>query len=452
MKSKKKIQFSLLMLILGATLFLGSFSVSSSGYTAYSVDWTTPQQITNNSLWDQNPEISINPRSTDQSVDLAYISNETDWEEIKYKDSSQFSTDDAENVIEGTMFGINIGSTITSSDGIVYIIGIKDHEGFIIDNSGGTFSSPKNFSNNVGDIDAAIDEDDNIHIAWNNATGDNVGVHYMYYDTSSDSFGEPVHIPDTNGNESRVTIDAWNTWTNPDALTLASVHIAFIDEDNYPYEPGNTDDLEIRYTSNSGNLNNFSTPVWVTSNTNNDYSPSIAVDKKETGVAHLAWVYHHVTGQYKVHYATSANWLAQKRPSAFSNSWKFHPDIIVDSNSIAHLVWSYDDDIKRTIQYVFIDELTPSTEFTTPIPIQNISAGTQDMGPTITRDSSDDIHVVWIGGLEEDAELYYAEGVTTIPTSGGGGGDSVPGYPLLLIAASVIPLIYIIGRRLKKSD
>ncbi len=308
-----------------------------------------------------------------------------------------------------------------------------------------------NFSGNIGDIDAAIDEDDNIHIAWNNATGDNVGVHYMYLNTSSDSFGESVHIPDTDGNETRVTIDAWNTWTNPGALTLASVHIAFLDEDNYPYEQGYTGDLEIRYTSNSGNLNNFSTPVWVTSNNGNEYSPSIAVDKKETGVAHLAWVYHHMTGQYKVHYATSANWLAQKRPSPFSDSWEFHPDIVVDSNSIAHLVWSYDADIKKIIQYIFIDELRPSTEFTTPISIQNISTGTQDGDPTITRDSSDDIHVVWKGGLEEEAELYYAKGVTTIPSSGGvSGGDSVPGYPLLFIAASVIPLIYIIGRKLKK--
>jgi len=451
MKSTYKLQLFLFIVLIWGALFLGALMIPCSANSDEEYEWTDPLQFTDNSANEKPPDISINPRSDNQSVQLAYWSNESNTDGLRYQNSAQFSNGSKMLVFEEISSPTESPIICSSSTGTVYIVfSGSTREGLIADNSGGIFTTDtnNNFTEQAMSLDAAIDEADNIHIVWENNTNPG-GVYYRFYNTTSKTFGPTVHILDTDGDETSVNIDAWNTWENEDVeydYQLTTVHIAFVDEDQYG-------DKEIRYTSNNGNLNNLTsqTPVWVTVNGYDDSQLSMALDKKETGVAHLVWVHKHSNEEYKVHYATSANWLAQKDVSGFSEYEKIHPDVIVDSNSLAHIVWSLNDDDSRKIQYIFVDELKPSDEFADPIPIQDISSSstTQNDYPTITRDSSDNIHVVWFDGLNEETELYYAK---RQPKEDIGGGEGIPGYSLLVLAASVIPLIYIIGRRLKKSD
>ena len=418
-------------------------------------EWTPSQQITDTSLGAFIPDISVNPNSDMELVHLAYVINNSDDWQLQYKNSTQFSNDN-NIIISNDTFGMQTqAKTCITSNGKVYIVwggGIR--KGFISNNTEGSFSTPTNFTKilDVFYLDAAIDESNNIHIAWvdNHEGGDtDGGVFYMFYNTTSDTFLDPVHIPDTNGNESAVSIDAWNTWDNEKAEILANVHIAFIDEDNHPEDPYGTSDTELRYISNNGNLNTFnSTPVWVTVNNVDDLTPSIAVDKKLTGLAHLVWAQEHISGEntyYRVQYATSANWLAQITPSSLNNDDNLMPDVVIDSNSTAHIVWSYEDLDSWNIQYTFVDEFDCSV----PIDITN---GSQNHDPTITRDSSNNIHVVWQKGFEANAELYYTKRQPITASPEGGEQTAIPGYSLLIVAVSTISFIYVIGRKLQKSN
>jgi hypothetical protein len=419
------------------------------------ISWSSPTQITDNNLLDKSPDIAVKG----DIIHMAYVGDDTSNNEARYKNSTNFANDD-NTIIDNDITDNFDPSICISSNDNIFIIWKEANQVFLSksEDDGETFSSPpERFSSTVDYVDAEIDESDNIHIAWINDTG----VYYRFYNTSSNAYDSPINIPDTDGDETSVCITAWNTWNNPAAIINANVHIAFVDEDNYVSDPHSKADTEIRYISSNGNLNNLSskTPVWVTVNGLDDSDPSIAINEKESGVAHIVWI--HDGTNTRVHYVTSANFLAQKILSTESRD-SISPDITVDSNSIGHVVWCQNDSSTQyyKIMYSYVEELVPSTA-------QEISEGlTSDNNyqPTITADSSDDIHVAWQYTIGTDAELFYAKGTTTQTSDGtysslrlvvlsqlmaGTDEGAIPGYPLFIVLLSILGIA---GLLLKKNN
>jgi hypothetical protein len=120
------------------------------------------------------------------------------------------------------------------------------------------------------------------------------------------------------------------------------------------YDAIDTADKEINYCSNAGGNWNC---TQLTNNAIDDFTPTIDVDS--SGHLHIAWVSEVTSGNFKINYATDINGTMVSQTIALSQLGQFgsgaYPEIAVEKNGIAHIIYRGNNGNGYRIHHVFND-------------------------------------------------------------------------------------------------
>ncbi len=214
-----------------------------------------------------------------------------------------------------------------------------------------------------GRISIAIDEDDEVHIAWmgsrhiNDHPGDDLDV---FYDSApkDGEFGEDIAVGDEDTHFAQ--------WSPDISVRDGVVHIVWVDVRYAPDPFSFASEGDIFYSySNDGQR--FSKAIPVNDNsTGGKYIPSIGVD--ESGRVHVVWVDERdsETSLCDIYYSYSLDLGIFRESVRVNNETGFFlktvPSMVVSESGTPHVVWMDERNGDRDIYYNRIREI-PSLEY-----------------------------------------------------------------------------------------
>jgi hypothetical protein len=228
----------------------------------------------------------------------------------------------------------------------------------------------------------ALDSANNIHLVWHD---DTPGNNEIYYKKSTDG--------GTTWTTKRLT---WN-WTGSHGADLLIDSSDNIYVSWYNYTPG---PAEIYYTKSTNGGITWKTKR-LTWNIGESVFPHMATDSSDN--IHIVW-YDNSPGNYEVYYRKSTNggstWTTKRLTWNAGDSSS--PTIEVDSSDSIHVVWH--DETPGNNEIFYKKSTDSGTTWTTKRLTWNPG---HSYIPTISIDSSDNIHFVWYDFASSNYEIYH---------------------------------------------
>lgn len=308
-----------------------------------------------------------------------------------------------------------------------------------------TFHTPQSISNNPGEAalpGIAVDSPGNINVVWADKTPGYWEIYFRHtvygvfsWDPIQDISDLPydAHAPaialDSSGNINvvwdnssagsdirirfRRSTDNGSNWSTPVFITSASEDS--ITPDIAVDSAGNlnvvwTDwrtgiyDSEIYFSRSTNNGTNWSTPVNISGTIGGTWTPSIAVDS--SGNLFVVWwdlTYAHEDICFSRSTNNGVSWSPYVNLSNTPIGESTHPVVALDSAGNVNVVW--DDEFPDPDELVYFTSSTDmGTNWTSPLGISSAAA----YRPDIAIDSAGNINVVWVGYFSGNRALCFS--------------------------------------------
>jgi len=256
----------------------------------------------------------------------------------------------------------------------------------------------------------AIDSSNNLHIVWRGRTSAFPNHYQIRYAKSTDggnTWSSPINI--TNGSynqlDQKIAIDSSN-----------NLHIVWRGESST--SPNYT---QIRYAKSTDGGNTWSSPVNITSESYNQLDPKIAIDSSNN--LHIVWggPSSESPNYSQIRYAKSTDggntWSSPVNITTESYS-HYEPIIAIDSSNNLHIVWEeLTSEYPNHYQIRYAKSTDGGNTWSSPVNITNESLDQYD--PIIAIDSSNNLHIVWIGPSSASPNYYYFQIRYAKSTDGG---------------------------------
>ncbi|MBD3255114.1 MAG: hypothetical protein GF383_08465 [Candidatus Lokiarchaeota archaeon] len=294
------------------------------------------------------------------------------------------------------------------------------------------------WNNDTSDYpDIVVDSDNNLHVVWQDSTkgswgGGDGDKEIMYANYSASGWSNATVISDDE--------TGWNTLSSYDPVIAVdasnNLHVVWEETTNGDWG-SDTEIMYVNYTASGWSDATVISDDETAWNTGESIDPDIGVDSNND--LHVVWVdetegpWGGVYPDWEIMYAnyTSSGWSnATVISDGFADIWGWnndtsvHPDIVVDSDNNLHVVWEDDTEgpwgggsSDSEIMYAYY---TNSSWSNATVISDKWGDGEEwntgnSRDPTITIDTSDNIHVVWEdytegpwGGGSSDYEIMYA--------------------------------------------
>ncbi len=288
--------------------------------------------------------------------------------------------------------------------------------------TGTTWESHVNVTNDAQSqhhVSLFVDSDGHAHIAWSNTTAF-IGIQgitgYIFYSNNTGgSFGMPVLIPaPVNG--------SWGPSLAVDAF--GNAHIAFFGGNVTPSDGGvQTKFADVFYSTNKGSVDGSFQTIKLT-----DYSPAgstslwpdLALDSN--GYAHIVW--RDNVGDIRYGNNTSGAFGDEKVTNLNGVPILDSPSIALDDSDGVHVAYNDRGSPEKEIYYTTKIGAV-GAGWTTPLNVANdpdISASPDDLDPDISVDDGL-IHIAWQRYNATYSRIYYTNG-------------SINGFPALTEVSS----------------
>jgi hypothetical protein len=256
-----------------------------------------------------------------------------------------------------------------------------------------TFHVPQSISNGPGEAvlpDIAVDSPGNINVVWMDKTPGYWDIyfrHTVYGVFSWDSIQDISDLP----------YDA-----NAPAIALDSSGNINVVWDNSGVAPND----RIRFSRSTDNGSNWSTPIFITSASEDSITPDIAVDS--AGNLNVVWTDWR-TGTYdsEIYFSRSTdsgtNWSTPVNISGtIGGTWT--PAIAVDSSGNLYVVWW---DLTDAHEDICFSRSTDNGVSWSPyVNLSNTQIG-ESTYPAVAVDSAGNVNVVWDDEFPDPNELVY---------------------------------------------
>ncbi len=253
----------------------------------------------------------------------------------------------------------------------------------------------------------AVDTLGNVHVAWKEYTSKQ-DIHHRRWNNITQSWlpTEIVSVESSaEAQQPTMKIDLWN-----------NLHIAYLDNTDI-FSSGTDFDLYYKKWD-------FTTSSWSalelvsTESTALSYNPIIDVDS--LGNAHLAWSDHtEYDGSgvdtdifYKYRNLQTDTWTVSEIISWTSSASSFNPQLAVDSNNVAHIVWDDNTDIGNigTDDDIFYRKV--GSDLIASVEVISSTSNSTSERADICIDDSGYIHIVWkdeskIVNAGSDSDILY---------------------------------------------
>ncbi len=230
-----------------------------------------------------------------------------------------------------------------------------------------------------------LDTSRNVHVVWVDERDGNAEIYYKKLGFDGEGLTSDI----------RLTSDSSVSWFPSVSVADNFINIVWTDE-----RDGNT---EIYYTKLDNNGNTVVDDLRITNNAADSTLPSVVSDNN--GNLHVVWIDTR-DGNSEIYYKKLNNNGAAitgdiRLTSNSAISW--FPVVAVDTTNNIHVVWTDDRDGNSEIYYKKLNNTGATVVDDTRI--------TSDAGdssyPSITSDSSNNLHVAWLDDRDGNAEIYY---------------------------------------------
>jgi hypothetical protein len=233
-----------------------------------------------------------------------------------------------------------------------------------------------------------VDSSDNLHLVYSDSTPGNPEI---YYKKSTDGGATWT------GNK-RLT---W-TWRDSEYLTIAAdssegLHITWMEWHNdSPFY------AQVYYKKSTDGGINWTSIKRISFTSGYSYNPVIVADS--SGNLHLVW-HDDTTGNWEILYRKSTDrgtsWTPTKRLS-WTSGGSGYPVIATDSEGAIHVVC---EDYKDNAEIYYRRSIDGGLTWSTPKRLTWNSGASFE--PTISVDSSDNLHLAWYDWTPGNQEIYY---------------------------------------------
>ncbi len=235
----------------------------------------------------------------------------------------------------------------------------------------------------------AVDSSGNLQVVWYDSTP---GNNEIYYKKSMDAGA-------TWSPSQRLTWNSGASWHPVIALdSSGNPHVVWYDD-----TPGN---LDIYYKKSTDGGTTWPTSQRLTWTSGASYSPAIAIDSSDN--LHVVWD-DYTPGYPEIYYKKGANEGASWAPSqrlTWTSGSSHAPAIAVEFPGNLHLVWY--DDTPGNPEIYYKKSTDGGATWTTGQRLTLTSGSSES--PSISVDSSGNIHVVWMDKTPGNMEIYYMKG------------------------------------------
>jgi hypothetical protein len=359
--------------------------------------FSNPRNISNTSGSSWHPTIKVDG---DDNLDLAWYDYSPGNRDIFFNRSTDSGSTWSSPVNISNNSGNSWNQTITvDSAGNLNLAWMDDITGNLdiffsrSTDDGATWSLPVNISNNSGDSwdpDIAVDSTGTLYLVWSDFSFVYKQILFSRSTDNGSTWSLPTNISNNSGSSLNPTISLDSG---------GNLNLAWSDE-----IPGN---FEILFSRSTDNGSTWSLPVYVTQTSYDSYDPTITADN--AGNLNLAWTY-----------ATPQNWeIFFSRSTDNGSTWilpvnisntafgSYEPTIIVDSAGNLNLAWR--DDTTGNDEILFSRSTDNGSTWSLPKNISNTSKGSTY--PTITVDSAGNIHLAWMDDTTGVTEIFYCNSI-----------------------------------------
>ncbi|MBN2152280.1 MAG: hypothetical protein JW839_12590, partial [Candidatus Lokiarchaeota archaeon] len=253
----------------------------------------------------------------------------------------------------------------------------------------------------------AMDSDGNIHVAWEDysdysGSGTDRDIFYRRWNATTASWST-IEVVSSAGS----TNDSFDPSLAVDVS--GNVHVAW-----WELTGLNVDVLYRRWNATSGSWS--TTEVVSTENTNDSYSPTLALDG--AGNAHVAWtLFDFYLGEMNIYYkrwnATTNAWTVAEEVTT-ETSFCETPSLTVDGGGNVHVAWQ--DHINYggsgTDLDIFYKRWNPTTDTWTTTEVVSTQSTSASIFPTLAADVSGNVHAAWYDSTDyssagTDYDIFY---------------------------------------------
>ncbi len=362
--------------------------------------WTEPVNISNTEMKSQTPSIAVD---RDSHIHVAWTDFQTHPDEILGEILYRYFDGDTWSSI------INISNDVTASGppriatdttGYPHILWedwgtagqrAKIYYSFF---DGNSFTSTFCLSDSLHESypfarlgDIICDSMNNIHVIWSVEIAGTFNVYYTM--CIAENWTTPINVSNSQGDswEARIAIDSKN-------------HLHAVWREEPP--SGQWDSIAVFYSKYNGI--SWSAPVNASRLIGESQSPKVAVDL--WGHPHVVW-HEAAYTIYNLYYSffNDSAWSIPYSIDSLSGEAGYRPDIILDSQGNAHIVWSGGTEL----YYSSYD----GTSWSIPYNISDLSVNS--LFPDITTDySSICLYSIWVEAVESNRfEIYYSKNLLT---------------------------------------
>jgi hypothetical protein len=257
--------------------------------------------------------------------------------------------------------------------------------------SGGSFSTPQNLSNDAatsGSPELAVDASGNISVVWE-SDDITLGVFFSHSTDGGTTFSTPVNLATNSGGS-----------FGPQLVVAADGSISVVWEDDFNFQS------DISFSRSTDKGATFSTPKNLSNNSGNSFSAQIGVDP--SGNIDVAWV-DNTPGNYAILFSRSADQGATfSSAKNLSNSPgdSSNPQLRVDANGGVYVVWQDNVPPVFNKDIFFVRSSDLGANFFVPVNLSNNSGNSTN--PWITVDATGGIDLSWQDTTPGRANIFFA--------------------------------------------
>jgi hypothetical protein len=363
--------------------------------TAQAQVFSTPKNVSNNSHYSFTPQVAVDATG---NINVVWEDDTANNSNILFSRSTNggatFSA--PKNLSNTSGWSLNPRISVDSQGGIdvVWVSNAPGNQDIFFSRStdgGGTFSTPRNLSNDAptsGSPQIAVDASGNISVVWES---DDItfGVLFSHSTDGGATFSKPVNLATNSGGS-----------FGPQLVVAVDGSISVVWEDDFNFQS------DISFSRSTDRGATFSAPKNLSSNSGNSFSAQIAVDLK--GNIYVSWV-DNTPGNYAILFSRSADQGATF-PSVknLSNSPgdSSNPRIALDANGSVYVVWQGNIPPAFNKDIFFARSSDLGANFSVAANLSN-NAG-NSTNPWITVDATGGIDLSWQDTTPGRANIFFA--------------------------------------------
>lgn len=334
--------------------FFDTFDNSEEIFYATNVggSWSAPYNITQNNLRDYHSTIAVDWQG---NIHVVYPGDDSQDFDIFYVNKTASGWSTPVNVSRNTNEDYAV-SIAVDPQGYVHIVwygtdgsSTDDLEIFYSNNTGGSWSTPLNLTQNDLDEDhatIAIDSTGKCHVTWEGQDGSSSNDYEIFYannvggswvsanvtqndeDESQSSIGLDsagnVHVAyslynTTTGDHGAFYVNNIGSWGTPINMSSVNEYVEYLslvvdgaDDIHVAFSQYDGTDSEIYYVNNT--VGSWGTPVNITQNDTEDLRPNMVIGRQ--GYAHIIF-YNSSAGDHNVFYVRSTEPVGPSMPAGF---------------------------------------------------------------------------------------------------------------------------------------